>query len=218
MNDTDTESLVLHGVLRQLPPSPVVQLLRGISGWTLLVALLRWFAKWTLGLRRGATLRLHEESIEIDDETRVLGRRVRQRSVLIRVRDLAEVTLEESGQDLRWVVGMSALGGGTVVGVLLMVRGVAAAPLSPSLIALGGACLGLGAALDFWLDSGRRWRTLSGPAQLVVRATASRGWVLSQVDPSGAHHVTERLRQLCGLSPVGGPAAPDAARPAAPDR
>lgn len=198
MNGGKTEPLVVRGVLRHLPPSPAVRIVRGMLGLAVLSALVRFL----LGIARRGTLCLYDEGLELTTETKVLGQIMGRASIILRTRDLAEFTLEERGEDPRWVAGLCALGIGTLLGVLLTIGGLLAAPLSLSLIALGGAALGLGVLLDFWLDSGRPLRRLAGPPQLVVRASSSRGWVLSQVDATAARLLTDRLRQHWGLPPA----------------
>jgi hypothetical protein len=190
--DDSRELVPVHGAVRRMPPPWIMRLMQALTLWLLVRSLGLMLARWVLGLRWNGTLELRGDDLVLDREITIWGRSFKKSTSILPRAGLAELTLEIPGESTSFVVGLSSLCVGTFFGVRLISEGFFSG--ATSLLGVGAGLVFLGIAFDFLQGSGRREPSWKGPAQLVIRATAERGWVLSQVEPQAAQVLLARVQ------------------------
>ena len=141
----------LEGEVVDPPRSPYATTALALSGLLFVMHGVRLLARLALAYRRPATVTLTHQSVQIRFRTILLGRTLRERSVV-----LARDGLIRAGREVRYpnaafYAGLFALALGSYVGVSTFVDGARAA--SPSLLMTGFLITAAGIALDFALAS-----------------------------------------------------------------
>lgn len=188
-----TPAATLSPVVGELTPAPRGPVATGLLAFTgiLFVAHAgRLLGRWVLAYRRPAEMTLSEDGgVRVHWRTELLGRTLRDRSVVVPRAGLARATRDVRYPSLALYAGLLALAVGSWVGVAAFVDGVRAA--SPSLLAWGLAIVALGLGIDFGLSSlapGARGRC----RLLVVPRDGSR-LCIGDVDTARADAVLARL-------------------------
>lgn len=178
------------GELAPAPRGPVATGLLAFTGILFVLHAARLLGRWLLAYRRPAEITLSEDGgVRVHWRTELLGRTLRDRSVVVPRTGLARATRDVRYPSIALYAGLLALAVGSWVGVAAFVDGVRAA--SPSLLAWGLAIVALGLAVDFALSSlapGARGRC----RLLVVPRDGSRLCV-GDVDTARADAVLARL-------------------------
>lgn len=188
-----TPAATLSPVVGELTPAPRGPVATGLLAFTgiLFVAnAARLLGRWVLAYRRPAEMTLSEDGgVRVHWRTELLGRTLRDRSVVVPRTGLARATRDVRYPSLALYAGLLALAVGSWVGVAAFVDGVRAA--SPSLLAWGLGIVALGLGIDFGLSSlapGARGRC----RLLVVPRDGSR-LCIGDVDTARADAVLARL-------------------------
>jgi hypothetical protein len=190
----------LAPVLGEMAPAPrgaAVTALLALTGILVVVHAGRLVGRLALAYRKPAELTLDVDgSVCLRWRVELLGRTLRDRSVLVPRAALVRATREVRYPRLALYAGLTALLVGSYVGVSAFVDGVRAA--SPSLLASGLAIVALGLALDFALSSlapGAR-----GRCRLLLVPRDGAKLCVGDVDPRRADAL---LARLAGPSPGG---------------
>jgi hypothetical protein len=128
----------------------VLRLLRWITGWALLMGVLR-FAGWCVGLRRSAVLSLVESRLGIVETTRFLGRVVSEKEAVIPLYAITRLERQVRFPALVLAVGVLSLALGILVGGTLLADGVRSG--ETVLLLVGAALLAGGVVLDVALEA-----------------------------------------------------------------
>lgn len=178
------------GELAPAPRGPVATGLLAFTGILFVLHAARLLGRWVLAYRRPAEITLSDDGgVRVHWRTELLGRTLRDRSVVVPRTGLARATRDVRYPSIALYAGLLALAVGSWVGVAAFVDGVRAA--SPSLLAWGLAIVALGLAVDFALSSlapGARGRC----RLLVVPRDGSR-LCIGDVDTARADAVLARL-------------------------
>jgi hypothetical protein len=178
------------GELAPAPRGPVATGLLAFTGILFVVNAARLLGRWVLAYRRPAEMTLSEDGgVRVHWRTELLGRTLRDRSVVVPRTGLARATRDVRYPSIALYAGLLALAVGSWVGVAAFVDGVRAA--SPSLLAWGLAIVALGLAIDFALSSlapGAR-----GRCRLLLVPRDGNGLCIAGVDTARADAVLARL-------------------------
>jgi hypothetical protein len=178
------------GELAPAPRGPVATGLLAFTGILFVANAARLLGRWVLAYRRPAEMTLSEDgAVRVHWRTELLGRTLRDRSVVVPRTGLARATRDVRYPSLALYAGLLALAVGSWVGVAAFVDGVRAA--SPSLLAWGLAIVALGLAIDFALSSlapGAR-----GRCRLLLVPRDGHGLCIAGVDTARADAVLARL-------------------------
>jgi hypothetical protein len=178
------------GELAAAPRGPVATGVLAFTGILFVAHAARLVGRWVLAYRRPAEITLSEDGgVRVHWKTQLLGRTLRDRSVVVPRTGLARATRDVRYPSIALYAGLLALAVGSWVGVAAFVDGVRAA--SPSLLAWGLAIVALGLGIDFALSSlapGARGRC----RLLVVPRDGSR-LCIGDVDSARADAVLARL-------------------------
>lgn len=178
------------GELAPTPRGPVATGLLAFTGILFVVNAARLLGRWVLAYRRPAEMTLSEDGgVRVRWRTELLGRTLRDRSVVVPRTGLARATRDVRYPSLALYAGLLALAVGSWVGVAAFVDGVRAA--SPSLLAWGLGIVALGLAIDFALSSlapGAR-----GRCRLLLVPRDGNGLCIAGVDTARADAVLARL-------------------------
>jgi hypothetical protein len=140
----------LHGELVAPPRSPVVTVILALTGLLFLTAIARVAARLALGYRRPADVTLTAASVRIHASTLILGRKVRERDIVLARPGLARAIRDVRYPRAAFYAGLFFLALGSLFGVHTFIDGVRAA--SPSLLFYGVAVVAIGVGLDFGLS------------------------------------------------------------------
>lgn len=140
---------VLRGEMSSPPPSGFWGALRLASGFAALSGIARLLGR-AVGFRREAELSLVEEGVKLTEETRLLGRVVREQEETHAPRSFASVTRRERFPALHLLVGATALALGILLGGLYLFDGIRTG--ETVLLVLGAGIILTGALLDLGLS------------------------------------------------------------------
>jgi len=199
MADGPQHGVKLEGERVRAPRGLVATLLVTLSGWLLLEAVVRLFARAALGYRRPASVALDEKGIVISDETHLLGRTLSERRTVVPTANLSQIERETRYARLGLFAGLLALSAGTYVGVGLMTDGVRVPGGSPSLLGLGALFVALGVLVDYGLSLLER--TVQGTCRLVVERRSGAALCISGLAPESVDALLTDLRRA--LPPEG---------------
>lgn len=204
----------IAGVLTPGPRSALVTLLLAACGWLLATSSLRAIGRLALGWRRPATLTLTDAGLELQQQTLLLGRVLRERHTVFPRAGIRHVTREIKYQRAPLYAGVASLALGTYLGIGLFLDGARVPGMSLSLIGLGLLVIVAGLVLDFaltWLADLAR-----GRCRLLLFPMRGGAIALSGLESEAADALLRRLGRELGL------AAPEtednAASPTALDR
>ncbi len=146
-----TATTHLEGELSPPPRGPLATATLAFSGILFVLHVARLVGKLALRYQRPTSVTLSEDGVRIESRTLLLGRTLREGSVLIERGGLVRAGREVRYPRIAFYAGLLALAVGSYFGVATLVDGVRAA--SPSLLATGLLIVALGVALDFVLGS-----------------------------------------------------------------
>jgi hypothetical protein len=193
----------LHGELTPAPRGVAITLLLAVTLLLVVVHVARLVARFALGYKRPALVRLTPEGLSISWRTELLGRSLRERSTLLPTAALARITREVRYARAGLYAGLGALVLGTFVGVSLLVDGLRVPGGSGPLLLLAALCLLAGVGLDFALSS--LSDTVRGSCRLVVVPRRGRALCLRSLSPRATDALLESVaRELEPLRAANG--------------
>lgn len=139
------------GEMAAVPRTPLATTALALSGLLFLIHGVRLVAKLALAYRRPAEVTLSGQSVKIHFRTIILGRTLRERTVIFGREGLVRAAREVRYPNAAFYAGLLALALGSYVGISTFVEGARAA--SPSLLMIGFLITAAGIALDFGLAS-----------------------------------------------------------------
>lgn len=139
------------GEVTAAPRTPLATAALALSGLLFLIHGVRLIARLALAYRRPAEVTLSGQGVKIHFRTIVLGRTLRERTVILGREGLVRAAREVRYPNAAFYAGLLALAVGSYVGISTFVEGARAA--SPSLLMIGFLITAAGIALDFGLAS-----------------------------------------------------------------
>ncbi|MBN2193476.1 MAG: hypothetical protein JW751_11735 [Polyangiaceae bacterium] len=190
----------IRGELGAGPRSGLATALCGATGLLLVTNGLRVLGRICLGYRRPVELRVTLQGVELEYQTRLLGRVLRDRRTLFPRSGIARVGREVRYGRLALYAGLAALSLGTYIGVGLFLDGLRVPGTSPSLLGLGLLAILLGLFLDFaltWLSDFAR-----GRCRIFLEPVRGRPFAICGLEPSNADALLRRLAVYLGSGTV----------------
>ncbi len=190
--------VVTGQVTRRLAFAPL-RVLAVITGVALVRGILTLAARYLLGVRSKATVRLEGRALSLDVRWSIAGRIVRESTTLVPLAGMEAVRLENRRRTVHLLVGFGCLAVGTWVGIQWLVDGLRAG--FPYLALLGAGVVAAGVLLDlfayFVIPAG------SGRDHLVL---ALGPWLvrIAGVEPRAAKGLLEALKRAGGEPPTPG--------------
>lgn len=188
----------VDGELGPPPRSPWLTAVLAVTLWLFVSHAARLFGRWVLGYRTPARARVSERGLELDARTELLGRTVKQRSVLVPFDELASVEREVRFARAGLYAGLLALALGTYVGMGFLVDGLRAPGGSATLVGWALLCIALGVAADFALTS--LTSSSRGRCRLVIRPRQGRRFAVRRVDLARAEAMLEALARTAATA------------------
>jgi hypothetical protein len=179
--------LAREPLLGELSPTPFGPLTTAVLALTLVLGALqlaRLVARLAFGYRRPASFTLTERGLELTYRVELLGRVVKEETLLVPLANLASVTREVQYPRAGLYAGLAALVIGTYFGMGLFVDALRVPGGSSSLMAMAVALIVAGLALDFVLSSGIDG--MRGRCQLLVEPRKGRTICLGAIDATQA--------------------------------
>jgi hypothetical protein len=201
--ETSSTSPWLAARMRPAPRSGLVWVVQAVTGYLLLKAVYRLFARYVLWSRREAKLRVSPRGLEVLSRQHLLGHPFKEQRHLIPLSELREVRRETRYRGLLLYVGLACLLVGSFLGTGLLLDGLRVPGTSPSLLTVGLGLLVVGVGIDFWLS---RWSTVvQGRGTLHVQRQKGRGYLFYELEQGAPEELMERLTRLRAFaaSPVG---------------
>jgi hypothetical protein len=141
----------IRGELVFAPRSPVATAALALTGLLFVIHGSLLIAKLALAYKRPAEVTLTDNGVRVRSHTEFLGRKVRERDIIVLREALTRATREVRYPRLAFYAGLLALAIGSYVGVATLIDGVRAA--SPSLLLTGLLIIAAGIFLDLLLGS-----------------------------------------------------------------
>jgi hypothetical protein len=186
-----SEVPTLSGRVTLAPRGVFTTAVSAFSGWLLLRQLLSWTLRVFLIYRASAEVRVSEKGLEIRERRSLLGRTLRERTTLVAMPQIRELSREVRYSRAGTYAGLAALGLGSVLGMRLFVDGLRVPGFSGPLLLLGLVVVLVGLGLDFaltnWLDSSR------ARCRFLVVTEGGRGLFLAGVEPARVDAVLSEL-------------------------
>lgn len=174
----------LEGELTLPPFGPVVTALLTVTLVLFALQLGRFLLRSVLAFKRPATISIGPNGLELNQRTELLGKVLRERSVVVPLGSLVRVTRETRYARAGMYVGLVALVLGSYFGMGLLVDAVRVPGGSASLFGLAVLMMVLGLALDFTFSSAAD--TLRGKCRMLVVPQRGRTLCLGSLDPARA--------------------------------
>ncbi|HEY5959379.1 MAG TPA: hypothetical protein VIV60_22630 [Polyangiaceae bacterium] len=171
----------LQGQLGPQPRSTFGLTMMALSGLLFLSRLGTAIGRWVLLRRCPTTCWLSERGLELEMRHEMLGRRLRERRVLLPIEAIQTVEREIRFPRFGLYAGLTALTVGTLLGSRLFVDGLRVAGMSLPLIAMGTALVVLGVLLDLALSGAGE--SLRGRCRIVITTHHGRGWTIGDLEP-----------------------------------
>jgi hypothetical protein len=187
--DDDSAPCELEGEIAAAPRHPAVTVLLAVTGILFVSAFVRLVARVALAYRRPAEVTVTPASVRVRSRTLVLGRKVRDRDVLLARPGIARAIREVRYARSAFYAGLLSLAVGSLIGVRVFVDGVRSA--SPSLLFVGLAVVAAGIALDFALGS--LGGTVKGRCRIVLVNRDGTSLCVRDVDGAVADAALARL-------------------------
>jgi hypothetical protein len=176
--------LLLTGELAPAPRGPLVTALLAFSLILPVLMLARLIGRYALAFRRPAAVGLSERGLELEYRSELLGRVLREKSVLVPLSNVASVTREHRYAQAGLYAGLIALVLGSYFGVGLLADGVRVPGGSLPLIGLAVLMIAGGLALDFLFSNVAV--NARGKCRLVVVQRKGRPLCVAELDPAQA--------------------------------
>jgi hypothetical protein len=149
----DDDAPRLQGELSPPPKNALVTTVMALTLVLFAVEAVRTIARFVLSYRRPAELSLSPKGLQITQRTELMGRVLRDRSVLVPLNQLARVTREVRFARVGLYAGLVALVLGSYLGMGLFVDGLRVPGGSFSLLSMAVAMVVIGLVLDYGLTS-----------------------------------------------------------------
>jgi hypothetical protein len=174
----------LTGELVPAPRGPVVTALLAFTLILPLLVVVRLVGRYALAFRRPAAMGLSERGLELEYRSELLGRVLRERSVLVPLSNIASVTREHRYAQAGLYAGLIALVLGSYFGVGLLADGVRVPGGSLPLIGLAVLMIAGGLAVDFLLSNVAV--NARGRCRVVVVPRKGGALCIAELDPARA--------------------------------
>jgi hypothetical protein len=174
----------LEGELSLPPFGPVVTALLTVTFVLFALQVGRILARWVLAFKRPASISIGPNGLELNQRTELLGKVLRERSIVVPLGSLVKVTRETRYARLGMYVGLIALVLGSYFGMGLFVDAVRVPGGSASLLGLAVLMMVLGLGLDFTFSNAAD--TVRGKCRMLVVPQRGRTLCLGSLDPARA--------------------------------
>ena len=204
-NDSE-KGVLLSG---ELVPAPTGPLLTAVLAFTFIlpvIVVLRLVGRYALAFRRPAAVGLSERGLELQYRSELLGRVLRERSVLVPLTNIASVTREHRYARAGLYAGLIALVLGSYFGVGLLADGVRVPGGSLPLIGLAVLLIAGGLAVDFLLSNVAV--NVRGRCRLVVVPRKGRALCIAEIDPAQADAMLAGVARRVVALPAAQPQRP----------
>ncbi len=187
----------LEGELGAPPRGPLATALLTVTLWTFATRIARHAARAVLGYRTHARARVTERGLELAIQKKLLGRTLRDDSLIVPFTELARLSRETRFAGASLYAGLASLALGTYLGAGFFVDALRAPGGAPSLFGVALLLVAAGIVADFALQ------TLSARSRsacrLVIIPKRGPGFALTGVEPARADAM---LRQALSSSSV----------------
>jgi hypothetical protein len=174
----------LEGELSLPPFGPVVTALLTVTFVLFALQIGRILLRWVLAFKRPASISIGPNGLELNQRTELLGKVLRERSIVVPLGSLVKVTRETRYARLGMYVGLIALVLGSYFGMGLFVDAVRVPGGSASLLGLAVLMMVLGLGLDFTFSNAAD--TVRGKCRMLVVPQRGRTLCLGSLDPARA--------------------------------
>lgn len=174
----------LEGEMSLPPFGPVVTTLLMLTLVLFVFQLIRVLLRWVLAFKRPASISIGPNGLELSQRTVLLGKVLRERSIVVPLGSLVRVTRETRYARLGMYVGLTALVLGSYFGMGLFVDAVRVPGGSASLFGLAVLMMVLGLMLDFTFSNAAD--TVRGKCRMLVVPQRGRTLCLGSLDPARA--------------------------------
>lgn len=181
-NTASAQQVEVSGRSAGRPAGPVLRVLMGLTGVSLVCGLGKLFARYVFGWRRDGRLSLDGDNLTLTQSTKFAGKVVKNSTESFAGKAVLSVRLEQRYPFLPTLVGMTGLGLGIIVGIIWILDGIQG-EFTPWILSGVGILL-LGVLLDLALTA--LASSLPGTATLSI-CLPDRGVVrLIGCEPQGA--------------------------------
>jgi hypothetical protein len=188
-----TDGFELDGTEGRAPRFSLLRIVQYVTGVALVLVLLGWLRR-SVGYERVARLRIVGRALHVNSETWLFGRRIREGDSSFALDDVTCVSRELILPTFHLVLGATALGVASVLGVGRVSDGVARS--DSDLMLLGVLTIAAGVAIDLLSVGWGRFRKPRSALELFVRAR--RVLALERVDPQRAAAFVEQMASRQG--------------------
>jgi hypothetical protein len=174
----------LDGELSLPPLGPVATTLLTVTLVLFVLQVGRALLRFVLAFKRPASISIGPNGLELNQRTELLGKVLRERSIVVPLGSLVRVTRETRYARAGMYAGLVALVLGSYFGMGLLVDAVRVPGGSASLFGLAVLMMVIGLALDFTFSSAAD--TVRGKCRMVVVPQRGRTLCLGSLDPTRA--------------------------------
>jgi hypothetical protein len=183
----------LNGELDTPPLSTLATVLLSVTLLLFVMQTARLVLRVALAYRRPARLILGETGIDIVHRTELMGKVLRERSIVVPFSNLARITREVRYARLGLYAGLIALTLGTYFGMGLFVDGVRVPGGSPPLLGMAVLCIVAGLAMDFVLSTAAN--SARGRCRIVIEPRRGRALCVNALEPVSADALLSRIAE-----------------------
>lgn len=187
----------LQGEWLPPPRSALTTTLMALSGWLFLRSVWRLIARYVLGLKSRANLKISPRGLELSRELSLLGKRLRTEERFVPLGQVVSLEREQRFRGALLHLGLLALSLGTFFGTGLVIDGLRVPGGSPRLMAMGAAMIALGILLDLLLSHLPLFN--QARVRLVVRSAKNPPWIIESRNPDETDRALERLKACCSV-------------------
>jgi hypothetical protein len=174
----------LEGELSLPPFGPVLTTLLTVTLMLFVLQMARVLLRFVLAFKRPASISLGPNGLELNQRTELLGKVLRERSIVVPLGSLVKITRETRYARLGMYVGLVALVLGSYFGMGLLVDAVRVPGGSASLFGLAVLMMIVGLALDFTFSNAAD--TVRGKCRMLVVPQRGRTLCVGSLDPARA--------------------------------
>jgi hypothetical protein len=174
----------LDGELTTPPFGPVLTTLLTVTFVLFALQVGKIVLRWVLAFKRPASISIGPNGLELNQRTELLGKVLRERSIVVPLGSLVRVTRETRYARIGMYVGLLALVLGSYLGMGLFVDAVRVPGGSASLLGLSVFMMALGLLLDFTFSNAAD--TVRGKCRMLVVPQRGRVFCLGSLDPARA--------------------------------
>lgn len=174
----------LDGEMSLAPFGPVMTTLLTVTMVLFALQVVRALLRWVLAFKRPASITIGPNGLELSQRTELLGKVLRERSIVVPLGSLVRVTRETRYARVGMYVGLIALVLGSYFGMGLFVDAIRVPGGSASLFGLAVLMMVLGLGLDFTFSNASD--TVRGKCRMLVVPQRGRIFCLGSLDPARA--------------------------------